>query len=277
VLDLWRKFVVGLRIRKRVQEQYGEDVEMGGSTEVRATLQPAGTKDEPINLSEGDTGGGGFLPDGPDTGEGEETMRDDTGGGGFFLDHSDEEKSEAGEFVLEDHNEDQRPVGNGKGKQRRVSDTAQYPTPVTTELTPQDEVSILPEDNDGAALLKTSKLFVAQSDLQDSDSSLSDNESDSSEQDSDIEKEDDYSPATKRRPLRTPATRPQRVSKRVTRSGGQPAQKTECRQSTGRTNVEVVVPERRSDQTPSRKVKATQVTSPYFQQPSTGRSRRNKK
>ena len=115
----------------------------------------------------------------------------------------------------------------------------------------------------------------------DSGSSLSEDDGDSSSMDSNSSDTDDYDPKAKRRSLRIPATQSKRTSSRSTRSGGGPSAKdtpaSKAGQRKTQKGVQVFVPERRTAQTPSRKAKATQVTSPYFDQPSTGRSRRSQK
>lgn len=114
-LELWRKFIVGLKIRKRVQAQYGEDVEMGSSSAAVEQLPARPTsgvsRAEAINVDDDDEDG---EFSGIATGVvAEATGLDDadgTGaGGGFFLPHSDEEMSEADELIMDDHNEDTGP------------------------------------------------------------------------------------------------------------------------------------------------------------------------
>lgn len=101
VLNLWKRMLMGLRIRERVSDTYGEDNE--DNTEV-------------VDLTEGPGKLQDVLPRGDD----------DSMGGGFLLPHEDGEETQAassGELIVENHD----PVP----EKRRIDVGGQYPTPVS--------------------------------------------------------------------------------------------------------------------------------------------------
>lgn len=110
LLDLWRKFVMGLRIRERVQDTYGDSASDGLSA------LPAGTsKTLPISLDDDEDVPDGTLP----------VSTEEDFGGGFLLD--DEESAIPEELEMVHHEEPLEP-SQLKGKGRVV---AQYPTPLS--------------------------------------------------------------------------------------------------------------------------------------------------
>ncbi|EXJ92183.1 hypothetical protein A1O3_00733 [Capronia epimyces CBS 606.96] len=113
VLDLWRKFVMGLRIRERVQDTYG-DVLTDHSDLTRGM-----SKDQRISLDDDDRMPGAALPQESD---------DDTFGGGGFIVDDEPAVPEDLEMV---HQEEPPETNKLKGKQRAA---AEYPTP--TSLSP---------------------------------------------------------------------------------------------------------------------------------------------
>ncbi|KPI44116.1 DNA repair protein rhp42 [Cyphellophora attinorum] len=122
-LELWRKFIVGLKIRKRVQAQYGEDVEMGSSgvavEQFPAKATSGVSRAEAINVDDDDEDGAnsGLAADAATETPGLDDAETSGAGGGFFLPHSDEEMSEAGELIMDDHNED---TGPSKSRRNRI-------------------------------------------------------------------------------------------------------------------------------------------------------------
>lgn len=105
VLDLWRKFVMGLRIRERVQDTYGDT----GAPEALTGF----TRDQPIALDDEED---------HDRAEVSPPQYDDNFGGGFLLDDEDPQIPEDLEMV---HHEEPRSAKISKGKER---ETTQYPT-----------------------------------------------------------------------------------------------------------------------------------------------------
>ncbi|ETN46731.1 uncharacterized protein HMPREF1541_00920 [Cyphellophora europaea CBS 101466] len=289
VLDMWRKFVVGLRIRKRVQEQYGEDVEVGSGSELPAKLKMGQTRDESIDLEgEYEGGGGGFLPDAS-----AESEAAGEGGGGFLLPHSDEELSEREALIVEGHDEaDFSRKRKGKGKRKEDSASAQYPTPASMPLStsarpsqPAGQLAKTNRSDSNAQMHSDRGESKPSSALSSEGEAEASNHSDASSNDEDPigsssapedSSEEEYNPMSKRRGPRTPATTALRTRGRLTRSGGTVQDKPSV---TGkqRANVEVVVPSKPQvlAQTPSRHGKKTEATSPYFEPSSTGRSRRS--
>lgn len=101
-LDLWRKMLVGLRIRERVVGDYGDEV-----AEVTG-LQRDGTLDQPIDVDE----------------HGSMTRDDlETLGGGFLLSH-DEDEPEGGDLIMDGHHNEPR-----RTQFRPRKSAEQYPTP----------------------------------------------------------------------------------------------------------------------------------------------------
>ncbi|KIV86950.1 hypothetical protein PV11_02526 [Exophiala sideris] len=109
VLDLWRKFVMGLRIRERVQDTYGDVVDQ------HSTHAAGNSKDQPINL-EDDV----HMP-----GQGLPMANEDDFGGGFIVDDDEPAVPDDLEMV---HHEGQHDSSNSKGKARAVDE---YPTPAS--------------------------------------------------------------------------------------------------------------------------------------------------
>ena len=121
VLETWRKFVIGLRIRERVRDTYGQggaeldELGMGKSKDVPIMLE---SEDEVSEMKTASNavhdefaGGGGFLPD-----------SDEEGGGSDleigFHPNDDQETTKPGV--------DMRRADQGKQK---ATEEAQYPTP----------------------------------------------------------------------------------------------------------------------------------------------------
>ncbi|KAI1615017.1 xeroderma pigmentosum group C-complementing protein [Exophiala viscosa] len=109
VLDLWRKFVMGLRIRERVQDAYGDVIDQ------HSTDAAGNSKDQPINLEDDVDTPGGALP----------FVNDDDFGGGFIVD--DEEPAVPDHLELVHHDASQE-ANTSKGKARAVDE---YPTPAS--------------------------------------------------------------------------------------------------------------------------------------------------
>ncbi|KAK5080568.1 hypothetical protein LTR05_008511 [Lithohypha guttulata] len=117
VLETWRKMVIGLRIRDRVQEEYG--LPSG-----RGDLQSGRVKDDPIQLNEEDHTTG-VEPD----------QNDHEFGGGFLVDHEDD-ANQREELTLDffaESDTDRRGLPNISASQDYYSpDYSQgYPTPVS--------------------------------------------------------------------------------------------------------------------------------------------------
>lgn len=109
VLDLWRKFVMGLRIRERVQDTYGDVVDQ------HSIYATGNSKDQPIQLEDDMDMPGGALP----------IANDDDFGGGFIVD--DEEPAIPDDLEMV-HHEGPHESSNSKGKARAVDE---YPTPAS--------------------------------------------------------------------------------------------------------------------------------------------------
>lgn len=108
VLDLWRKFVMGLRIRERVNDTYGDAVDDSKTA--------AGESwDQPVNLDDDEDMPGASLP----------LAADDDFGGGFILDDEELAVPEDLEMV---HQHDPPEASEFKGKAR---EEAEYPTPAS--------------------------------------------------------------------------------------------------------------------------------------------------
>ena len=104
VLALWRKFVMGMRINERVQEAYGDEMD------IHARLSPSRMWND-ANNSDLNT-----------------PLGDSDEAGGFLLPHEDE--NHASELIME-HNEP-----GGPAKKRR--EAAQYPTPMSLASSKQN-------------------------------------------------------------------------------------------------------------------------------------------
>ena len=134
ILELWRKFVMGLRIRERVGEMYGE--ELGEGSELPLHRTKGNAKDEPIDVDEDDT------TQAADAAEPSGFEPEDEGamGGGFLL-SDEEDRSEQEDLVIEHYHQQQpKPstveVASRKGKAKQKEEdaptaAAQYPTPVS--------------------------------------------------------------------------------------------------------------------------------------------------
>ncbi len=131
ILDLWRKFVMGLRIRERVGEMYGE--ELGEGSELQVHSKKRGARDEPIDVDEDDVAEAAGLPEAG----GFELADNGTMGGGFLL-SDEEDHSEEEDLVIEQHHHHPEPriaepaSRKSKGKEKILhspSAAAQYPTP----------------------------------------------------------------------------------------------------------------------------------------------------
>lgn len=110
VLDLWRKFVMGLRIRERVHDVYGNGVEPPALTQGMS-------RDQPITLDDDDN---------EMAGEVEPFADEDNFGGGFLLD-DDENQPIPEDLEIAYHEESPKPA-KSKGKER-AADEYEYPTP----------------------------------------------------------------------------------------------------------------------------------------------------
>ncbi|KAK5554845.1 hypothetical protein LTR46_007049 [Exophiala xenobiotica] len=108
VLDLWRKFVMGLRIRERVQDTYGDAVD-------DSKIATGESWDQPVNLEDDEDMPGASLP----------LAADDDFGGGFILDDEELAVPEDLEMV---HQDDPNEASKFKGKAR---EEAEYPTPAS--------------------------------------------------------------------------------------------------------------------------------------------------
>ncbi|KIW91488.1 uncharacterized protein Z519_07454 [Cladophialophora bantiana CBS 173.52] len=121
VLELWRKFVLGLRIRERVRDTYGDQNAVDEPTLGKS-------KEQPIML-ESDNEAPAVRNGIPGT----KTAKDEFGeGGGFLLDSEEEHQVESDLEVVHHHDEPTPLAQNGsnfKGKER-VTDY-QYPTPAS--------------------------------------------------------------------------------------------------------------------------------------------------
>ena len=150
-LDMWRKFMMGLRIRERVADEYGA-FEVGSDEMLNARNASSQGKsvDEPIDV-DGDeaTEGGGF--------DGDED-EDEEMGGGFLMPHEDEEQDT--ELVME-HHEPVQTKGKGNKKEE-----AQYPTPTSMPSSTKEKCkprkSLLQYDS-GDATEESSELFEVSS------------------------------------------------------------------------------------------------------------------
>ncbi|OAP59837.1 hypothetical protein AYL99_04839 [Fonsecaea erecta] len=122
VLERWRKFVIGLRIRERVRDTYGDQ-------NAADELTVGRSKEQPIML-ESDDGAPSTRRGIPQT----LTAEDEFGGeGGFFLESDEEHLAGSDLEVVHHHDQRKSPVPNqsvAKGKERAVPDY-QYPTPAS--------------------------------------------------------------------------------------------------------------------------------------------------
>jgi xeroderma pigmentosum group C-complementing protein len=221
-LEMWRKFIVGLKIRKRVQAQYGEDVELGSSIAAvehfPAKTTSGVSRAEAIDVDDdGEDGTFGGLAAGAAT---ETPGLDDAetsgGGGGFFLPHSDEEMSEADELIMEDHaNGD---AEQSKGRRRRILESspeaqqeplsepkkiALDPAARSNRACPQRQSESEGSVGDSGAEVPTNGHVGGRAG---SNSPTSSPSSDSGEE-SPLSSEDDYNPISKQRKGTTPAHR----------------------------------------------------------------------
>ena len=107
-LDMWRKMLMGLRIRERVADEYGSFDVLGDEVpNARKAMKEGKTAAEAIDVDDDECGG--FEPE------------DEGMGGGFILPHEDEEHD--AELIMEHHEPAQ---AKRKGKEM---EEAQYPTP----------------------------------------------------------------------------------------------------------------------------------------------------
>ncbi|KFY18785.1 hypothetical protein V493_08347, partial [Pseudogymnoascus sp. VKM F-4281 (FW-2241)] len=145
-LGLWRKFLMGMRIMKRVREEYGEH---GG--ENPDALNPwtnKNTMDDARANAEGDVAmqqiaqadedmAGGFFPEG----HGEEEVPQ-----GFFPTRHEDSEDDGGGFVIEREQPDKKPT-------RNISNT--YPTPLSIQQNRLSQNTI--DVSDGAGSFPSSK------------------------------------------------------------------------------------------------------------------------
>ena len=135
VLDLWRKFIMGLRIRERVGEMYGEDLDEDSAMPTH--LKKGVTIDEPIDVDEAEgSGAGGFMP-------ANDALDDDEIMGGGFLFSDEDDQSEPEDLIIEDEHPKLAPtythLQKGKGREQDSNQSvaaAEYPTP-TSMAAPQ--------------------------------------------------------------------------------------------------------------------------------------------
>jgi xeroderma pigmentosum group C-complementing protein len=126
VLDLWRKFIVGMRIRERVGEMYGADLDAGEAN----ARQSGNHRDDPIDVDDDED-----ARPGPSTTSNVPPEDESMMGGGFLV-SDDEEEVIHDELVIEHHAvpaENAAAVSH-KGKERATEPSnaaAQYPTPVS--------------------------------------------------------------------------------------------------------------------------------------------------
>lgn len=114
VLDLWRKFVMGLRIREKVNDTYGDGVALPSHTQGMRRDQPITLDDDEDEENNGVTGA--LVP----------FADEDNFGGGFLLD-DDENQPIPEDLEMEHHNEvSKKPDSKGK---ERAADIYGYPTP----------------------------------------------------------------------------------------------------------------------------------------------------
>ncbi|KIW33011.1 uncharacterized protein PV07_04515 [Cladophialophora immunda] len=121
VLEMWRKFVVGLRIRERVRDTYGDQ-------NAADELAVGRSKEQPIMLESDDEP----APTQRDGLEARTAEDEFGGGGGFLLDSDEEHVVESDLEVVHHHDESNSPVLNhsiSKGKERATDN--QYPTPAS--------------------------------------------------------------------------------------------------------------------------------------------------
>jgi xeroderma pigmentosum group C-complementing protein len=165
-LDMWRKMLMGLRIRERVADEYGTfDIVGDEVPNARKTLKDGKTAAEAIDVDGDDAmEGGGFEPE------------DEEMGGGFILPHEEEEHN--AELIME-HHESAQTVGKGKEKEE-----AQCPTPNSmppTKGKSKPRKSILryggPDDSNGDQSSELSEASSSES-VDESESEDHDGESD---------------------------------------------------------------------------------------------------
>ena len=181
ILDLWRKFVMGLRIRERVGEMYGDNAEdVEAESELPVHLKKGITSHEPIDVDEDGTtnatGPGGFEPE-------DESMT----GGGFLL-SDDEERSEMEDLVIENHHHsvpmERSPVlWSDKDKQKKPDSyastaAAHYPTPTSIPSGPKGKGKPALKGEAGTRLRQVSHQQASESSISD----LSDEATDSDDQ-----------------------------------------------------------------------------------------------
>lgn len=130
VLEMWRKFVLGLRIRDRVLEDYGMDLDS-------KDLTKGINKDQPIHIEDDDLPGG-FLP----------SQNSNEFGGGFLVEHEDDVPRGDDLVVEKEH------VKASQEEAPTADNIVEYPTPDSGEAggfmpdVNSDESSNLPENND---------------------------------------------------------------------------------------------------------------------------------
>lgn len=115
VLEMWRKMVIGLRIRSRVQEQYGD---------VTATLlkQHGGIEDNPIELNDNDVSGEELI----------NNVQDDDFGGGFLVDDEEHQRHEELTFDHQQASQEPLTLTSGSTAEMQLDSSQEYPTPVST-------------------------------------------------------------------------------------------------------------------------------------------------
>lgn len=139
VLEMWRKMVMGLRIRDRVAEEYGDE-------SARPATERGRTAREPIDVEEEERAGG--------------FMAEDDGndyGGGFLVDHEDVVHHHE-ELTFDHHLASQE---EPKAEEMDIDPSQEYPTPLSAPASakysarkhavPDSDESELSEAGDGSA------------------------------------------------------------------------------------------------------------------------------
>ncbi|KIX93525.1 uncharacterized protein Z520_10703 [Fonsecaea multimorphosa CBS 102226] len=121
VLEMWRKFVVGLRIRERVRDTYGDQ-------NAADELAIGRSKEQPIMLESDEEALTSHRHE-PEP----RATEDEFGGEGGFLLESDEEHQVGSDLEVVHHDEPQ-PQSISKGKERATD--YQYPTPASVSASP---------------------------------------------------------------------------------------------------------------------------------------------
>ncbi|CAI6337577.1 unnamed protein product [Periconia digitata] len=140
LLGLWKRFFVGLRTVRRLQREYGEDVEL--PTPVTDTPKEAEVKGSEWDMFKNhEDFEGGFLRDDQGTSGGGFVPEDEPMAGGFLAPSQEEEHSHIGEIVI-DHGDAEHT------KPHKSTTKIQYQTPMSLHSMHQNSAS---EDRTQAA------------------------------------------------------------------------------------------------------------------------------